>query len=96
MKTAKKALGPYETWKKKIQKEKKRIKRKKFLLKARFFLLVILPVVVLVLAVKTARVWVHLKLKSIAPPLEKPKIRPITLEPVEKEFITPQKAGDEE
>lgn len=50
----------------KLQKEKKKFKHKKFLWKAKIFLTIVLPVVIILLAVKTAQTWIHLKLKSIA------------------------------
>lgn len=49
-----------------LQKEKKKFKHKKFLWKAKIFLTIVLPIVIILLAVKTAQTWIHLKLKSIS------------------------------
>ena len=56
-----------------LQKEKKKFKRKIFLWKAKIFLTIVLPVIIILLAVKTARTWIHLKLKSIASCCKEPE-----------------------
>lgn len=49
-----------------LQKKKKQFKRRKFLFQTKVFFTVILPVFIIVLAVKTAQTWIRLKLRSIA------------------------------
>lgn len=66
----------------KVSKHQKRIKRIRFLLKVKLFITVLLPVVFLLLTVKTIKIWLHLMLKSVVLPSENPQPQPEELEKV--------------
>ena len=66
----------------KVSKHQKRIKRIRFLLKVKLFITVLLPVVFLLLTVKTIKIWLHLMLKSAVLPSENPQPQPEELEKV--------------
>ena len=83
----------YESLQYQIHREIKHLKRQKALFKAKIFLTLILPAVILLLAQKVIRTWLHLKLKGISLPSEHPKREPVKQETVKNEFITPTPAA---
>lgn len=82
-------MNLYESLQYQIHREIKHLKRQKTLFKAKIFLTLILPVVILLLAQKVIRTWLHLKLKGISLPSDQPKTAPVKQETVKNEFITP-------
>lgn len=85
-----------------LAKKKKRMKRKAFRLKAKFFLTCVLPVVIILLAVKVIQTLVRLQVrKAAAGAVEKERGKQEVVQTAEKpEFITPvlvkDGSGDEE
>ncbi len=78
-------------------KKKKQLKRKAFLLKARLFLTFVLPVVIVLLAVKTIQTFIRIKLRKTASSVldrdshkqEKPVIKSVSQTFSKPDFITP-------
>ena len=92
-----KKTGFYQNIFKKIQNqiemEQKIYKRKKFILKAKFFLLLVLPVVIILLSVKTAQVWLKLQLKQIKAVSETPVVKTVKQQVMKNIYITPEAAS---
>lgn len=89
-------VNAYESLLYQFHRELKHFKRKKALFKAKIFLTLILPAVILLLAQKVIRTWLHLRLKGISLPSEQPKAAPVKQETMKTEFITPTPAASAE
>ena len=90
MKKSKGKQNFYEALQSLVRKEIKHLKRRQFIMKSKIFLLIILPVVIVMLTVKTAQVWLGIKLKEFQPASDEPAIKPVHQEIIRNEFITPE------
>ncbi len=70
-----------------IVKELARMEKKKKRLKLKIYLLFVLPVFIVILAVKVLRTYLHLKLRRVGKAL---RPVPARKEPIEAEYITPE------
>lgn len=87
-----------QTKKRELARRKKQLKRKAFILKLKIFFLWVLPVVIVLLAVKTLQTLLRVRLRSqaAAVPLDsredrgpEPVIKPVTQTSSKPEFVTP-------
>ncbi len=86
-----------------LARRKKLLKRKVFFLKAKILLLWVLPFVIILLGVRTLRIFLRVKLRELsvqtAPsPVNtnhKPVVRPVTQTSSKPDFITPVPADGE-
>lgn len=76
-----------------IEMEQKLYKRRKFILKTKFFLLLVLPVVIILLSVKSAQVWLRLQLKQIKAVSETPVVKAVKQQVMKNVYVTPEAAG---
>lgn len=82
----------WETKKREYMKKKKLLKRKAFLLKARIFLTCVLPVVIILLAVKVVQTLFRIKLREAASAAishDEPVKKPVVQSTEKPEFVTP-------
>lgn len=86
-------------------KKKKHLKRQIFFLKAKLFFVFVLPVVIILLAVKTLKIFLQIKLRNaVSQPSdshrqeehreERPAKQPVSLSSFKPEFITPEPVKD--
>ena len=71
----------------------RRYKRKKFFLKTKVLLLFVLPVLIILIGVKAAKIWLRIKVRGIATASPSPKILPVHQETVPNEYVTPEPVG---
>ncbi len=72
------------------KKERKRLKRKTFFLKARLFFTIVLPFFLILLAVKTAQVYLRMSLRKAGAALKQTVAKPVKKAVRKPEFITPK------
>lgn len=72
------------------EKELKRLRRRKFLLKAKIFLTLVLPVLIILLAIKVAQTYLRLHLKKVSSQVGKAVIKPVKQIVSKPEFVKPE------
>lgn len=84
----------WETKKRGYMKKKKKLRRKAFLLKARIFLTCVLPVVIVLLAVKVVQTLFRMQLREAASAAlshDGPVKKPVVQSTEKPEFVTPSR-----